>query len=133
MQAKGNKETTGPGKNREFILDTAANPSFIQSEIGTKAHTTNPRTLQITNGQFRSDLLTTVTVQAQNKTTKANAIVRKRLQANLLTNTPIVYNLGALLFDKSGAAQLTPSIYHTIKKREVLLRNAKITCTSSQL
>lgn len=106
-------EETKKGKQTTFILDTAANPSFVNKRKGMKTKLTRAKTIQTPNGTFVNNKATKVPVKTWTRSTAIEAIVHEGPE-NVLSTTPIADNMGTLIFDTQGAVLLDTKIYNKI-------------------
>lgn len=109
------EEDEGTGKKETMLLDTGENPSYINN--WTKIPTIQTRETQITtpNDKMRTNRAANLNLKTPYKKLKFKEMVHDRLPNNLLSVTPIVERLGALLLDKEGAALLTRKAYKNIQ------------------
>lgn len=101
--------------SQTLFLDTAANPSFVRKCDANRTDPTIPQTVHTPNGTFQSTETTKVAVKTSKGTMMVEALVHDGLSENLLSTTPIVNNMGEIIFDKTGAAVLTEETNNTIR------------------
>lgn len=98
-----------------MILDTAANPSYINTKRQTPTKLTHMRTVQTLNGKFKRNRTAMITLTHGHRAKTAEAIVHKKLPTNLLSTMPIVKDIGPILLDNAGAAVIPENVYQQVK------------------
>lgn len=114
MNAHENSDSDG--KLTNFILDSGSNTSFILPDVRISQRLTNNRPVTTQNGAFRTKMAARVSLKTNKTRKQAEVLVHPGLPHNLLSVTPIVEELGALLLDKRGAALLKRSEYDKVKR-----------------
>lgn len=111
-----NEQVDEHGKTTTITLDCGANPSFIRT--GTQIPTKLTRITQVNTpkGPFQTNKVATLTLKTKIKTANSKALVHDKLHQNLLSTTPIVENLGAVVLDTKGAALIPSKVYDNIKR-----------------
>lgn len=114
---KAEKETQPPntGNSYSFVLDIGANPSYLMPSISLKHKLTPKKHVINRNGSFTTNKQATVLMKKKEKTIRTKAFIHKNLPFNLLSVSPIIDKLGALLLDNQGAASLPSHVYKLFK------------------
>lgn len=95
------------GKYPTLILDSGVNPSFVKPRLPVATHLTQTTQVATPNWKFHTNRTENIQIRAPKQTIKMKSLVRQRLTVNLLSVTPLVEKLEALIRDKRGAALLS--------------------------
>lgn len=102
-------------KYSTFILDSGANPLFVHTKSGLPTYPAKTRQVATPNGHFRTKEATMITLRTPRQKIRSEALVFERLPRNLLSLTPIVQYIGAVMFDRTGAALIPDKEYDRLK------------------
>lgn len=104
MKTDNQNESDRTGKSQTLILGTMTNSSFLCKADGLRNKSTKHYTVQTPNEPFQRNQMTAIQVRTPIKIMKADAIVHKKLPANLLSATQFINGPGSFVFDKTGEA-----------------------------
>lgn len=102
---------------QSFILDSGAKPSFVRSNVGSPQKVTRPRQVTTPNGSFQSKRVTTIMLKTPAKKIRSEALVHDKFPRNLLSLTPILKHVGAVILNRTGAAFIPHKIHTELKPK----------------
>lgn len=105
------------GKYPTLILDSGANLSLLKPGLPVATHLTPATQVATLNGKFHTNRTANIQIRAPKQTINVKALVHERLPVNLLSVTPLVEKLGALILDKRGAAMLSTKQYRQLQPK----------------
>lgn len=110
-----NETETDEGNGKTITLDCGANTSFITKGVKILTKLTQTTQVQTANGPFKTSTRATLKLKTKDKTVNSPLLVHDNLPQNLLSTTPTVENLGAIVLDTKGARLLPDKTYNHIK------------------
>lgn len=93
-----------------MVLDTGATPSYLKTVTKIPTKLTNPMQVATPSRAFTTNKKANILIRTGRRTIRAKALFQDKLPTNLLSVTPIVERLGALILDQKGAALLSKKV-----------------------
>lgn len=115
FEAVASQQNDDNGK-LNFVLDTAANPSFVRHTQGQDTNTITACQVRTPMGVFKNPKATTITLRDTGRSVAAGALVYDKLPHYLLSATPVIKQVGPILLDTLGAAIIPQTWYNKLRK-----------------